>query len=1259
MALGSYCKTLGIDEEVLSGQKSKTCELKSLSNGVVWELKKYKTAKKLSNKDIVDWLINIFQIKCENTQAIQDEVSEKIESLFNLRNTLTKSPGRYRGEIDRLMNWPFDLPTNMGVEPSPVFEPNSRANLGPKLLKVLKEKGGDDDDSVDMSGPSDDDDEQVKKRKAREEIIQLKKDLGSAKKIITSLNDKMLDLNKHCQILNDLSKTSVSEMRRIKSDIAKLKVDWCNVIANWHDCMERLNHVNNNKGNYLDVGYMVRRNKTKQGIFDELNFEFEKTLEEFKHKVASLIDKERRKKKSISREYRQKSKTDRKRVRQESEENEESKKPCLSEEAIKQASSCMSVDEFMKSEKVDEFKGGKFLNALKGIYMELTSTSLPCNNVHEIIFSVLDDLEPLNTDKIPSASFAGNIFMEARMAVSLQSFSDALKASKVCISNDDTTKFALVNTEYDVTLPDGTHVKLGVRDLTKGSPDTSLKNFKELLTDIMNSKSEGNHAMENLIKVTRSLVVDQSLLDKKLIEILFLYKQHICPILSESYPTFPDTYKSKTVLVSNFCTGIYFMLGLSKLADVTILAWESLTLGSTPSETLKNLETNQILSKTLQQIYALCEKFDYEKSDNFNLEFKDFVEKEKKMLSIPLAPYKGSMFNTVFHNSAGIWYYYEIGLLTDFLEKIKKDMKPSQIKEAEKKEGKKEGSDEKEESNEKEEKEKPSEATEDKKENSDVKEEEEEDDDDEEMDENSLPEDKISEKELNSFADLLNEKHSLAFARALGLIGKLVAVPFWTILEDDNVQIGARYNTFLKNIENWAKDSSKFMKGQDRLFEDVPVSHDAVYVSLVKDNESSDALTKELLELIFTAFVSFVKAFLQGSIAYEKMNGESAMDVDDCKVPIQEDFRTFDRITMNIHAVTNFAFDALTSYSRTKNGAWQDKLCNKDNIKVFELVEQDYNKQLKILYKRKITLDKMKDQGKAELDPFSKCQVIEKKYKLIDDLIKWGGLWKSEKEIEAQIKDMKENDRLSAFRAQIRFRRHILGEDYDNGLLDLASEGECFTAGKLYENLKTILKKECEMTETDVFELASATDDENRRAVIYDLCKTAHEMKGAAELSKNVPKENFHWLLGKLVNHTVAFEQGTETAMGICIARKKLNGVYSYFIRYKGKGVFNIPDSKIAEDFKNHALKIIDPSVNDLVGSRLSRAFIKDDGDLEWHDCKVIGVGNAGTDFVVEFDFYGDNSQIDEAASKIPEPETFTFNTHLLEDYKSGHLRLL
>lgn len=1169
MALGPYCKALGIDEEVLSGQKTKICEEKTVTNGVMWELKKYKMSKKISTKDLLDLLIKIFQMKCENTETIQQELDKKYENLSSIRGTITKAPHKYRGELERLMNYSFDFPAEMGMESVTPFEPTVCANLGPKLLKVLKEKGGDDDDSVDMSG--DDDDEQAKKRKAREEIIQLKKDLAAAKKIIVSLNDKMSDLNKRCQILDDLSKSSVSERLRIEKDISRLSKDWNSVMVTWHACMERLNHVNNNKGNYLDVGYMVRRNKTKQGIFDELSFEFEKTLEDFKHKISSLIDKEKRKKKVVSREYRQKGKSDRKRVHQESEDSEENKKPCLSEEASNLPSSTsITVEDFMKSEKVDEFKGGKFVNALRAIYIELSSMIIPCNNVHEVIYQILDRLEALNTDKLPSPSFAGNIFMEARMEASLNAFTDRLKLNKISICNDGNTKFEFQDATYNVTLKDATSLKLGVRDISKGNPDTSLSVLKDLFGDLMSAKPEGSQAAESLIKVIKANAAENYILDKKVLEILFLYKQQMSPIVADDLDSLPDVFRYKVTLLNNFCTGVYFLLGVAKLVDKTVLAWECMSFGYD-----KDFKTNTpILSKTLKKMHSFSSKMDPESDEEISVEFKAFTQ---KLNSFPLAPHQGNLFNLVFHNSAGIWFYYEVGLLNEFLAKMK---------------------------------------------------------------EKGL--------EINLVADLLNETYSFAIAKALGLLGKLVIVPFWTVLEDEEVEIDSRYTSLLEKVENWSIDATKFMKGEDRLFEDVPVSHDAVYVSLIKDNEAHDDLTKKLLEVFFLGFAEYIKLFLEG-VPKPNYNIPPSMLVEEKRLPVHEDFAISDNVSVCIHSLTFFAEQALRKYSIDKDiEDWQDRL------KLYELAEEDCSEVVKTLYKRKIKLGETKNKEES-LEPSSKH--LERRNKLVDDLFKWGGLWKNENECLAQMKDLKDADRLHAMRAQIRFRRQILGEDYGDKLLDLASEGKVFKYHKLFENLKMILQRNG-LNETDIYEFATATDDKQKIEELTEICVNAQELKPGIDFGKyDSSKETFHWLLGKLVNHCTVFDHGKELVTGNCFARKIRGGASSYYMRYKGKGVFVIPETRINEDFNNHSLKVIDPSPFEFIGRQLSRAFIKDDGDLEWHDGKVIGITNYRVKFIVELNCYPANAQVEEDVN-IPALTSFTFTTDLLEEYRTDHMRL-
>ncbi|GFU96299.1 uncharacterized protein TNCV_88761 [Trichonephila clavipes] len=118
--------------------------------------------------------------------------------------------------------------------------------------------------------------------------------------------------------------------------------------------------------------------------------------------------------------------------------------------------------------------------------------------------------------------------------------------NKVSICNDGTTKFALQDATYDVTLAVKTNLKLSVKDISKGSPDTSLKH---------------------------------DLLDKKIIEILFLYKQQLTPIVADNLDGLSDTFRNKVVLLNNHCTGLYFLLGLFKLTDFAVLAWESMSFG--------------------------------------------------------------------------------------------------------------------------------------------------------------------------------------------------------------------------------------------------------------------------------------------------------------------------------------------------------------------------------------------------------------------------------------------------------------------------------------------------------------------------------------------------------------------------------------------------------------------------------------------------------------------------------------------------------
>ncbi|XP_033114519.1 uncharacterized protein LOC117114998 [Anneissia japonica] len=93
-------------------------------------------------------------------------------------------------------------------------------------------------------------------------------------------------------------------------------------------------------------------------------------------------------------------------------------------------------------------------------------------------------------------------------------------------------------------------------------------------------------------------------------------------------------------------------------------------------------------------------------------------------------------------------------------------------------------------------------------------------------------------------------------ARALGLIDKYVTGPLWKVTEGalHVRELSARYERMLNCFTRWSNDASGFLRGEERLFEDVPVRNDEVLEMLLKESEECDAGTIQALEIMFAFF---------------------------------------------------------------------------------------------------------------------------------------------------------------------------------------------------------------------------------------------------------------------------------------------------------------------------------------------------------------------------------------------------------------------
>ena len=76
------------------------------------------------------------------------------------------------------------------------------------------------------------------------------------------------------------------------------------------------------------------------------------------------------------------------------------------------------------------------------------------------------------------------------------------------------------------------------------------------------------------------------------------------------------------------------------------------------------------------------------------------------------------------------------------------------------------------------------------------------------------------------------------------------------------LDMNAHYQRLPECFQRWSVDASEVLTGNVRLFEDIEVNTDDVFKKLVEQSEFWDGVTKQILELIFGAFVVKTKSML-------------------------------------------------------------------------------------------------------------------------------------------------------------------------------------------------------------------------------------------------------------------------------------------------------------------------------------------------------------------------------------------------------------
>ena len=168
----------------------------------------------------------------------------------------------------------------------------------------------------------------------------------------------------------------------------------------------------------------------------------------------------------------------------------------------------------------------------------------------------------------------------------------------------------------------------------------------------------------------------------------------------------------------------------------------------------------------------------------------------------------------------------------------------------------------------------------------------------------------------------------LAAARALGLIDKLVTGPLWRVINVANMN--EHYAALQECFTRWSDDSSKFMRGEDVLFEGKHDSTDPIFISLVAPNSDLDEMTKQVLEIIFITFCQVTEKMLEDHLPSGKHVGMGEKKMSETKsvprtnVGVERDFGMLDRIMRLKPNASVLVYEGIIMSVRNKTSEWRN-----------------------------------------------------------------------------------------------------------------------------------------------------------------------------------------------------------------------------------------------------------------------------------------------------------------------------------------------
>ena len=660
------------------------------------------------------------------------------------------------------------------------------------------------------------------------------------------------------------------------------------------------------------------------------------------------------------------------------------------------------IQDFLKTSTVKTFHNGRYSDEIRAVYEDLLCWGVGVENVGNVIKTVIEKLTGLDCGRLPKATFARYMYLEARRLAQIQvaeKLLDGWELGNRTLHSDGTSKHGYHYATFDVTLDDGNVMVAGLRDMACGDAESQLDLLKEVLGDITSSTAEEN-ADKKVMKSIKNLMSDRCIVQKKFNEILQTYRQSILPDVVEEWDILDDDERSKVTRMNDLFCGLHYIVGLADQAEEALKVWDKLLYDDTKVGSLSQGGYSKGESGTLRLLRTVCKAVQAKGCERSGraVSFADYVS-DKGIESIPLAPFVGNRFNIIFHNGGGVFYLHEH--LRPFFELMK--------------------------------------------------------------DENKLLKAVHYDLAVSSFLagcralGLINKfitgplwrvlaKNDISFMDMSARYQRLLkCFEEWA---NDSTPIISGNAILFDDVE--VKKDACF----EKLIEESPIWDPMTKQALELIFGSFVVVTKRMLT-----------DHLEGG-KYDKPDAEMIEECTNApktNVVPERDFGMLDRLLAQKPNATTLVCEGILMFTKNDTKSWRDSLTPQKRAAVMEMARNSKSSQRQQFIERMSEIRKKREErlerGKQEKErKETKLRML--KQELVQKVEELGGLWKTNSEIDAQInKISKEKDKRISVKTQIQFRKIVLGAKHKNKkVFQMSSEGKAFSSEMLADNLKEIIR---------------------------------------------------------------------------------------------------------------------------------------------------------------------------------------------------------